>query len=184
MLAFLHGQLWLCFFWPRLLCHCGMDVSLTDTDGWTAFHAAAHWGQAEACRILAEHLCNMEARSNAVSSSREVLRFTHLFSRRFCQKCHTSEMGPVSSSQGAGLTELPVNDQQPMEQGLYLWFSPQSLGTRRRSMFLLSPAPCQCVPIFCSLPSPGKTKNVEYLGAKNTRAYQYGKESITKGNSR
>uniref|UniRef100_A0A3B3S6F2 Protein phosphatase 1, regulatory subunit 12C n=1 Tax=Paramormyrops kingsleyae TaxID=1676925 RepID=A0A3B3S6F2_9TELE len=49
----------------KLLCHCGMDVSLTDTDGWTAFHAAAHWGQGEACRILAEHLCNMEARSNA-----------------------------------------------------------------------------------------------------------------------
>ncbi|XP_048842860.1 protein phosphatase 1 regulatory subunit 12C [Brienomyrus brachyistius] len=49
----------------KLLCHCGIDVSLTDTDGWTAFHAAAHWGQGEACRILAEHLCNMEARSNA-----------------------------------------------------------------------------------------------------------------------
>lgn len=50
----------------RLLCQCGMDVSAVDFDGWTPLHAAAHWGQAEACRFLAEKLCNMEARSNAV----------------------------------------------------------------------------------------------------------------------
>lgn len=43
-----------------------MDVSAIDFDGWTPLHAAAHWGQGEACRILAEQLCNMEARSNAV----------------------------------------------------------------------------------------------------------------------
>lgn len=51
----------------RLLSQCGMDVSAVDFDGWTPLHAAAHWGQADACRILAEKLCNMEARSNAVS---------------------------------------------------------------------------------------------------------------------
>lgn len=45
-----------------------MDVSAVDFDGWTPLHAAAHWGQAEACRILAEKLCNMEVRSNAVRS--------------------------------------------------------------------------------------------------------------------
>lgn len=50
----------------RILCQCGMDVSAMDFDGWTPLHAAAHWGQGEACRILAEQLCNMEARSNAV----------------------------------------------------------------------------------------------------------------------
>nr|XP_046258421.1 protein phosphatase 1 regulatory subunit 12C isoform X2 [Scatophagus argus] len=49
----------------KILCQCGMDVSVTDFDGWTPLHAAAHWGQGEACRILAEQLCNMEARSNA-----------------------------------------------------------------------------------------------------------------------
>ncbi|KAJ8364865.1 hypothetical protein SKAU_G00136960 [Synaphobranchus kaupii] len=49
----------------KLLCQCGLDVSLTDSDGWTPLHAAAHWGQGEASKILAEHLCNMEARSNA-----------------------------------------------------------------------------------------------------------------------
>lgn len=50
----------------RILCQCGLDVSAMDFDGWTPLHAAAHWGQGEACRILAEQLCNMEARSNAV----------------------------------------------------------------------------------------------------------------------
>lgn len=54
----------------RLLSQCGMDVSAVDFDGWTPLHAAAHWGQADACRILAEKLCNMEARSNAVRSER------------------------------------------------------------------------------------------------------------------
>lgn len=41
-------------------------MSAIDFDGWTPLHAAAHWGQEEACRILAEQLCNMEARSNGV----------------------------------------------------------------------------------------------------------------------
>lgn len=50
----------------RILCQCGLDVSAKDLDGWTPFHAAAHWGQGEACCILAEQLCNMEAHSNAV----------------------------------------------------------------------------------------------------------------------
>lgn len=54
-----------CPFRPcRILCQCGLDVSAVDFDGWTPLHAAAHWGQEEACRILAEQLCNMEARSN------------------------------------------------------------------------------------------------------------------------
>lgn len=49
-----------------MLCQCGLDVSAKDLDGWTPLHAAAHWGQGAACCILAEHLCNMEAHSNAV----------------------------------------------------------------------------------------------------------------------
>lgn len=50
----------------RILCQCGLDASAKDFDGWTPLHAAAHWGQGEACCILAEQLCNMEAHSNAV----------------------------------------------------------------------------------------------------------------------
>ncbi len=55
------------FFYVRLLCQCGLDVSAKDYDGWTSLHAAAHWGQSEACRLLAEQLCDMEAHSNGVS---------------------------------------------------------------------------------------------------------------------
>lgn len=53
-------------FLSRMLCQCGLDVSAKDLDGWTPLHAAAHWGQGDACCILAEQLCNMEARSSAV----------------------------------------------------------------------------------------------------------------------
>ncbi len=42
-------------------------MSAKDYDGWTPLHAAAHWGQSEACRLLAEQLCDMEAHSNGVS---------------------------------------------------------------------------------------------------------------------
>uniref|UniRef100_A0A7M4E6L0 Protein phosphatase 1 regulatory subunit n=1 Tax=Crocodylus porosus TaxID=8502 RepID=A0A7M4E6L0_CROPO len=45
----------------RLLIQAGYDVNIKDYDGWTPLHAAAHWGKEEACRILVENLCDMEA---------------------------------------------------------------------------------------------------------------------------
>ncbi|XP_029437921.1 protein phosphatase 1 regulatory subunit 12A-like isoform X2 [Rhinatrema bivittatum] len=45
----------------KLLFQLGFDVNICDNDGWTPLHAAAHWGQQEACRLLVEELCNMEA---------------------------------------------------------------------------------------------------------------------------
>ncbi len=59
------------------MCQCGLDVSAKDYDGWTSLHAAAHWGQSEACRLLAEQLCDMEAHSNGVSE-REKKSAKHL----------------------------------------------------------------------------------------------------------
>lgn len=44
----------------RLLIQAGYDVNIKDYDGWTPLHAAAHWGKEEACRILVEHLCDMD----------------------------------------------------------------------------------------------------------------------------
>ena len=44
----------------------GLDVQ--DFDGWTPLHAAAHWGQEEACKVLAENLCNMDLKTNNVSA--------------------------------------------------------------------------------------------------------------------
>ncbi|XP_064359659.1 protein phosphatase 1 regulatory subunit 12C isoform X4 [Dromaius novaehollandiae] len=48
----------------RLLLQAGHDPDVRDKDGWTPLHAAAHWGVEEACRLLAEHLCDMAPRNN------------------------------------------------------------------------------------------------------------------------
>uniref|UniRef100_A0A673IV06 Uncharacterized protein n=1 Tax=Sinocyclocheilus rhinocerous TaxID=307959 RepID=A0A673IV06_9TELE len=53
----------------KVLLKCGIDVDSRDSDGWTAFHAAAHWGQEEACILLAEHMCDMSIISNVVRGS-------------------------------------------------------------------------------------------------------------------
>jgi ankyrin repeat protein len=54
----------LCF---SVLLQAEFDINAKDTDGWTPLHAAAHWGQEEACKILAENMCDMEAKNLAVS---------------------------------------------------------------------------------------------------------------------
>uniref|UniRef100_A0A670JZM7 Protein phosphatase 1 regulatory subunit n=1 Tax=Podarcis muralis TaxID=64176 RepID=A0A670JZM7_PODMU len=48
----------------RLLLQAGYDPNVQDKDGWAPLHAAAHWGVEEACRLLAEHFCDMEALNN------------------------------------------------------------------------------------------------------------------------
>ncbi|PIO24359.1 hypothetical protein AB205_0196480, partial [Aquarana catesbeiana] len=40
------------------------DPNVKDKDGWTPLHAAAHWGVEEACRLLVEHFCDMNALNN------------------------------------------------------------------------------------------------------------------------
>ena len=41
-------------FLIRILLQSGADVNAVDKDGWTPLHAAAHWEQEEACKILSE----------------------------------------------------------------------------------------------------------------------------------
>ncbi|XP_029107472.1 protein phosphatase 1 regulatory subunit 12A-like isoform X1 [Scleropages formosus] len=45
----------------KLLIQAGYDVNIKDFDGWTPLHAAAHWGKEDACRILVENMCDMDA---------------------------------------------------------------------------------------------------------------------------
>ncbi|KAG5839854.1 hypothetical protein ANANG_G00209510 [Anguilla anguilla] len=45
----------------KVLLQCGLDVDSRDCDGWTPLHAAAHWGQEEACSLLADNMCDMGA---------------------------------------------------------------------------------------------------------------------------
>ncbi|KAI8773006.1 protein phosphatase 1 regulatory subunit 12A, partial [Biomphalaria glabrata] len=48
-----------------LLLEAGVDVNAEDFDGWTPLHAAAHWGQEEACKLLVENMCDMEHKNKA-----------------------------------------------------------------------------------------------------------------------
>lgn len=50
----------------RLLIQAGADVNCQDYDGWTPLHAAAYWGQREACEILVEHFCDMKKKNFVV----------------------------------------------------------------------------------------------------------------------
>ncbi|XP_049829368.1 protein phosphatase 1 regulatory subunit 12C isoform X18 [Schistocerca gregaria] len=47
----------------RVLLQGGADVNVQDFDGWTPLHAAAHWGQKEACEMLVENFCDMEMKN-------------------------------------------------------------------------------------------------------------------------
>lgn len=59
------------FKYFSILLQAGVDIDAKDADGWTPLHAAAHWGQEEACKILVENMCNMEVKNNAVSNAVE-----------------------------------------------------------------------------------------------------------------
>ncbi|XP_055788999.1 protein phosphatase 1 regulatory subunit 12A isoform X2 [Salvelinus fontinalis] len=56
----------------KVLLQCGLDVDSGDVDGWTALHAAAHWGQQEMCSLLADNMCHMAALNNVGQTPLEV----------------------------------------------------------------------------------------------------------------
>ena len=41
-------------------------MNACDNDGWTPLHAAAHWAQDEACKLLAQHRANVSATDHVV----------------------------------------------------------------------------------------------------------------------
>lgn len=51
----------------RILIEAGAKIDARDLDGWTPFHAAAHWGQEESCKVLVENFCNMDVKNGSVS---------------------------------------------------------------------------------------------------------------------
>ncbi|CAG2064952.1 unnamed protein product, partial [Timema podura] len=46
-----------------VLLQAGADVNNHDNDGWTPLHAAAYWGQKEACELLIENFCDMDIKN-------------------------------------------------------------------------------------------------------------------------
>ena len=46
-----------------LVIQVGAAVNVQDHDGWTPLHAAAHWGQREACELLCENYANMDVKN-------------------------------------------------------------------------------------------------------------------------
>ncbi|XP_066525131.1 protein phosphatase 1 regulatory subunit 12A isoform X2 [Hoplias malabaricus] len=56
----------------KVLLQCGLDVDSRDCDSWTPLHAAAHWGQEEACTLLVEYMCDMNAVNNVGQTALDV----------------------------------------------------------------------------------------------------------------
>ncbi|MCJ8736154.1 hypothetical protein PDJAM_G00255610 [Pangasius djambal] len=56
----------------KVLLKCKLDVDSRDCDGWTPLHAAAHWGQEEACSLLVDHMCDMNAVNNVGQTALDV----------------------------------------------------------------------------------------------------------------
>ena len=44
----------------------GVNVNSVDKDGWTPLHAAAHWEQEEACKLLSENGADFDAKTFSV----------------------------------------------------------------------------------------------------------------------
>ncbi|XP_014670964.1 PREDICTED: protein phosphatase 1 regulatory subunit 12A-like [Priapulus caudatus] len=56
----------------NVLLEAGANAEEADNDGWTALHGAAHWGQREACEVLALHGCNIDTKNLVGQSASDV----------------------------------------------------------------------------------------------------------------
>jgi ankyrin repeat protein len=59
----------------------GANLNSQDFDGWTPLHAAAHWGQKEACEMLVEEFCDMDMKNYVVGNC-QLIKF-----KKGCMSC-------------------------------------------------------------------------------------------------
>nr|CAD7404591.1 unnamed protein product [Timema poppensis] len=67
-----------------VLLQAGADVNNHDNDGWTPLHAAAYWGQKEACELLVENFCDMDIKNyvkNTQTTSHTTEKYPNYFTR-------------------------------------------------------------------------------------------------------
>lgn len=57
----------------------GANLNSQDLDGWTPLHAAAHWGQKEACEMLVEEFCDMDMKNYVVGNCHFINLKTFVF---------------------------------------------------------------------------------------------------------
>ena len=74
----------------RVLLKAGADIGARDNDRWTPLHAAAHWGQAESCDILAQNFASFKATDSAVRTSQLISTVS-----AYCFRLSPRWSGPV-----------------------------------------------------------------------------------------
>lgn len=87
----------------RILLQAGADVNAKDVDGWAPMHAAAHWGEREACEVLADHNANMDIQNNMGSTcldvaDEEIVQFLEELKEKR-KKINAANLKRISNSQ-------------------------------------------------------------------------------------
>lgn len=103
----------------RILLASGADPNCVDKDGWTPLHAAAHWEQEEACRILTESGAHFQSKTYSDQSVFDVcdlemvnkLKQLETSTERNNKLTDVSNKGEIENGIKAGLRNRRASDE-------------------------------------------------------------------------